>query len=355
MAKNSYVAYVSSYTVGSGTDYGIRVYDVDVKKGRMSEKEAVRITNSSYITISRSRKNLYSITDAGLESYSIGEDGSLSFLNEASIHGMRGCYLSCSRDDKYLFCAGYHDAKITVLSLKKSGAIGEITDEVYHKGLGMTAGRNFLPHVQCVKMTRDNKFLLACDLGMDRIIVYRFNHETGKLKEIDAIHSDQESAPRHMQFSKDGKYLYVVHEQSCQIGVYEYKLGKDDMPEFEEIQMISTTNEKDIHGNVASALTKSQDYKYFISSNVGENTVSVFTADQKTGLLTMNLCLPVAGQYPKDAILFPDNKHLVSLNHESNSMTFFAVDMEKGTLIMNGPEIKVDQPNCIIFHELGRA
>ncbi len=354
MSKSNYVAYVSSYTVGSKTDYGIRVYDVDVKKGRLYEKEAVKITNSSYITISRSRKYLYSITDSGLESYQIDADGGLTFLNEASIHGMRGCYLSTSRDDKYLFCAGYHDAKITVLKLKKNGAIGEITDEVYHKGLGMTAGRNFLPHVQCVKMTRDNKFLLACDIGMDRINVYRFNHEKGTLKEVDIIHSDQESAPRHIQFSKDGRFLYVVHEQSCQIGVYSYTLGKDDLPEFEEIQMIPTTDEKDLYGTVASTLTKSQDYKYFITSNVGENTVSVYTADQKSGLLEMNLCLPVSGSYPKDALLFPDNKHLVSLNHESNTMTFFSLDTKAGTLIMNGPEIAVDQPNCIIFLELNR-
>ena len=78
----------------------------------------------------------------------------------------------------------------------------------------------------------------------------------------------------------------------------------------------------------------------------------VYSIDKKSGLLSKIFCLPVSGDYPKDATLFPDNKHLVSLNHESNSMTFFNVDMEKGTLVMNGREMKVDRPNCIIFHKL---
>ena len=80
--------------------------------------------------------------------------------------------------------------------------------------------------------------------------------------------------------------------------------------------------------------------------------MDIFKVDKKTGLLKKVLGLPIAGEYPKDAALFPDNRHLVSLNHESNSMSFFKVDMAKKTLVMNGPEIKVDQPNCICFHKL---
>ena len=74
---------------------------------------------------------------------------------------------------------------------------------------------------------------------------------------------------------------------------------------------------------------------------------------EKTGLLTMLCCLPISGEYPKDAEFFPDNKFLVSLNHESNTMTFFHIDLEHGTMIMNGPAMKVNMPNCILFHKLG--
>lgn len=69
-------------------------------------------------------------------------------------------------------------------------------------------------------------------------------------------------------------------------------------------------------------------------------------------MLTKIFCLPVSGDYPKDAALFPDNRHLVSLNHESDTMTFFTVNVKDKTLVMNGKEIKVDRPNCIIFYKL---
>jgi 6-phosphogluconolactonase len=349
--KDKYVAYVSSYTSGLGSKYGIKIYDVDMKNGRFTEKQKVEITNSSYIGISHNKKTLYSITDAGVEAYHILPDGSLEFLNEASINGMRGCYLNMDQKDNYLLTAGYHDGKITILRLNKDGSIGEITDERYHKGLGTAAGRNHVPHVQCIKVSKDNKYLLAADLGMDRVNVYTLDIESGKIKEVDVIHCDQESSPRHMQFSKDGRFLYVCLEQKCGIEVYEY-LEKDGNPEFNKIQTLSNSDEADSIGVASSALTFSEDYTYLVSSTAGENNVIIYKVDKETGLLTKKIQLPIAGEYPKDAALFPDNKHLVSLNHESDSMTFFKVDPEAGTLVMNGPEIPVKRPNCIVFHKL---
>ena len=350
-SKDKYVAYVSSYTSGLGSKYGIRIYDVDLKKGRLTEKQKVEITNSSYIGISHDNKTLYSITDNGVEAYHILSDGSLEFINEASINGMRGCYLNEDQEDHFLVTAGYHDGKVTILRLNEDGSIGEITDERYHKGLGTAAGRNHVPHVQCIKVSKDNKFLLAADLGMDRINIYSFNTD-GKIKEVDVIHCDQESSPRHMQFSKEGRFLYVCLEQKCAIDVYEYTVDDNGLPEFNKIQEVSNSDESDIIGVSCSALTFSEDYNYLVSSTAGENNVIVYKVDKETGLLTKKIQLPVAGEYPKDAALFPDNKHLVSLNHESDSLTFFTVNMDKGTMVMNGPELKCSRPNCIVFHKL---
>jgi 6-phosphogluconolactonase len=135
------------------------------------------------------------------------------------------------------------------------------------------------------------------------------------------------------------------------IDVYTYE-ERDGNPEFEKIQTISTLNDYHAGGSAASALNISEDFKYMVSSNAGDNSAVIYKIDQTTGLLEKILCLPISGDYPKDAILFPDNKHLVSLNHESNTMTFFTVDLKKGLLVMNGKEIPVNQPNCIIFHKL---
>lgn len=349
MNKAKYVAYVSTYT--SGDNHGIKIFDVDMKNGRLIEKDEVEITNSSYVSISHNSKYLYSITDFGVEAYKIEKDGSLSVINSSTINGMRGCYLSTDYEDKFLFVAGYHDGKITVMKLNEDGSIKGIADEIFHKGWGSIAERNFRPHVNCVKMTRDNKYLCAADLGMDYVDVYRVDHNTGKLKLADIIRSEQESAPRHIKFSRDGSYLYIVHELKNYIDVYHYK-EENDNPEFEKIQTISTLNEYHAGGSAASALNLSMDFKYLYSSNAGDNSVIIYSIDQETGLLTKILCLPISGDYPKDVALFPDNRHLVSLNHESNTMTFFTVDMTKGLLVMNGKEIEVEQPNCIIFHKL---
>lgn len=350
MADGRYVAYVSSYTSGAADSYGIRIYDVDMEKGRLIGKKKVMITNSSYISVSHNKRTLYSITDAGVEAYHIEADGNLSMINKASINGMRGCYLNSDQKDEYLFCAGYHDGKVTVLRLEEDGTIGEITDEIYHKGLGMMAGRNHVPHVQCIKASKDNAYICAVDLGMDRINIYRLDHKTGKLKDADIIHCDQESSPRHLQFSRDGRFLYVVYEQKCAIDVFTYQ-NREGQPEFERIQTVFN-REKGVIGVASSALSFSEDEKYLVTSVAGENNVVVYAVDGETGLLTKSIDLPISGEYPKDAALFPDNRHLVSLNHESNTMTFFTTHFEEGIIVMNGPEMPVDRPNCIAFYRL---
>jgi 6-phosphogluconolactonase len=349
--KPQYVAYVSTYTTDNKDKFGIRIYDVDMEKGRLNEKDQVEITNSSYVTISHNQKYLYSITDFGVESYRILKGGDLEPINHSGINGMRGSYLSTDYTDRWLFVAGYHDGKITVLKLAEDGSIVGITDEVYHKGLGSIAERNFRPHVQCVKMTRDNKYLLAADLGMDHINVYSFDPVRGKIRQVYIIHSEIESAPRHIKFSKDGQFLYIVHELKNIIDVYHYT-DTNGEPDFEKIQTISTLNDYHASNSAASALSLSEDFNYLLSSNAGDNSVIIYRIDHKTGLLSKILCLPISGDYPKDVALFPDNRHLVSLNHESNTMTFFTVDLDKGLIVMNGKEMKVDQPNCIIFHKL---
>lgn len=349
MGKEKYVAYVSTYTMGD--NHGISIYDVDMEGGRFTLKDRVEITNSSYLTISHNRKWLYSITDFGVEAYEILPDGGLKTINVAGINGMRGHHLSTDYDDKFLFVAGWHDGKVTVLRVNEDGSVGEITDEVFHRGLGSIAERNFRPHVSCVKMTRDNHYLCVADLGMDHVKVYRLDNNTGKLLLADVIRSEVESAPRHIKFSKDGRFLYIVHELKNIIDVYTYR-EENNNPFFEKIQTITTVNNYHSTNAAASALNLSDDFQFLVSSNAGDNSAVMYRIEPETGMLTKIFCLPVSGEYPKDVMLFPDNKHLVSLNHESNTMTFFTVDAEKGLIVMNGREVKVAQPNCIIFHKL---
>lgn len=349
-SESKYVAYVSTYTMNE--DVGIHIYDVDEEKGFFTEIDSVKITNSSYLTMSHNRKYLYAITDNGVAGYEILEDGRLKFVNQASINGMRGCYLSTDYEDKFLFVAGYHDAKVTVLRLEDNGVIGEITDEIFNAGIGSIVERNFRPHVSCTKMTRDNKFLCVCDLGMDQVKIYRLDHVTGKLKMVDMIHSPQDSAPRYIKFHKNGKFAYVIHELGCTVDVYSYLVEKD-VPEFTKLATYKTSNESySTSSCIACAMKFSFDHGLLMCSNAGENSVAVYKIDDETGLLDKRFVLPISGDYPKDVAFFPDSKHIVSVNHESDSLSFFNLDLEKNVIVMNAPFVKVPKGNCVIMKRL---
>ena len=333
-----YMAYVGSYSY-TGKAKGITVFDVDVEKGTFKERCEMEVNNSSYVIASSDGKTLYSIADEGVVSFRILQNGALARLNSAPIRGMRGCHLCSDLEDKFIFVSGYHDGKTTILSL--------------NKGYGSVAERNFRPHVTCTRRMPDNKYVLSVDNGVDQVKIYRFNDKEQKMVQVDAIRCDLESAPRHFRFSRDGRFLYLMYELKNVIDVFTYETG-DRAPVIEKIQTISTTSTKN-PGNLtaACAMRMSWDEKYVYCTNAGENTVSIYSRDEETGLLSMICCLPISGEYPKDVAVFPDGKHIASINHDSGSISFFKVDYEKGLLVMSGRSIPVNEPNCCAIVKIG--
>jgi len=350
--KGMYMAYVGSYSY-TGSAKGITVYDVDVENGRFKERCQVEVDNSSYLVPSNDGKTLYSIADEGVVSFRIHENGSITRLNTANIRGMRGCHLSTDSEDKYLFVSGYHDGKATVMHLNPDGSIGDIAAGVYHKGLGSVAERTFRPHVSCCRMTPDRQFIMVADLGIDQVKVYRFSENDKELILVDTIPCDLESAPRHFIFSPDGKFIYLMYEVKNVIDVYTYETGKK-APVIEKIQTVSTTGKKKSQLTAACAIRFSSDAKYLFCGNAGDDTVSIYKRDEKTGMLEQITCLPISGEYPKDIAVFPDDKHIASFNHETGSITFFKVDYEAGLLVMSSKEVKVDEPNCCAIVKVGK-
>ena len=350
--KGKYMAYVGSYSY-TGKAKGITVFDVDVEAGTFKERCEVEVDNSSYVIASSDGKTLYSIADEGVVSFRILENGSLARLNSASIRGMRGCHLCTDKEDKYVFVSGYHDGKTTVLSLNPDGSVGNIVDGVFDKGYGSVAERNFRPHVTCTRRTPDGRFVMSVDNGIDQVRIYRFNERDNKLVQVDAIRCDLESAPRHFRFSNDGRFIYLMYELKNVIDVFTYETGERS-PVIEKIQTISTTSTpKPGNLTAACAMRLSMDGKYIYCTNAGENTVSIYSRDEQTGLLTMICCLPISGNYPKDVAIFPDGRHLASVNHDSGTLTFFSVDYEKGLLVMSGRAVEVNEPNCCAIVKIG--
>ncbi len=349
--KDRYVAYIGSYSY-IGKARGITICDVDVEKGILIPRDEVDVDNSSYVVSSADGKTLYSIADEGVVSFRIMEDGSLSRLNLANIRGMRGCQMAVDPDGKYLYVAGYHDGKATVMNLNPDGSIGSVAAGVYHKGLGSVAERTFRPHVSCVRMTPDKKYVMVADVGVDQLKVYRLNEIDATLVLVDTIPCDLESAPRHFIFSSDGRFMYLMYEVKNVIDVYTYETGAR-VPSLEKIQTISTTGEECSQQTAACAIRFDAEEKYLFCSNAGDNSISIYERNAETGLLSQLCCLPVSGDYPKDIMVFPDGKHVASINHETCTVTFFTVDYENGLLVMCARPVHVDEPNCCELVKLG--
>ena len=346
MENKKYVAYVGTYTHGSSK--GIQVYDVDVENGTLTERSEVEVRNSSHTALSKNGLFLYSIEDEGVAVFRRDANGDLERINSVDIDGMRGCFLSTDVAGKYLYVAGYHDGKVTVVHTHQDGRLGSLIDGVFHKGLGSVAERNFRPHVNCVRPTPDNKYLCAVDNGIDQVKIYRVNKLRNKLELVDILRCPRESGPRIIRFSDDGKFAYILFELSNEIRAYKYD-GSGKVPAFELIQTIETSAKKDVHDthNAASGLSLANDGKHLFCTTAGEDTVSMFERDEETGMLTRKFTLPISGEYPKDLVLLPDDKHLVLANHASNTLTTFTVDYEKNIIVMNGKPIKITEPNCI--------
>ncbi len=351
MSKEKYVAYVGTYTHGNSV--GIHIYDVDVEQGKMEEKKVVPINNPSHLTVSADGRFLYSIADEGVAAFKILPDGDLEPINEKWIGGMRGCYVEVDKENHYLFVGGYHDGRVTMMNLEEDGSIGEIADGIFHTGMGRSiADRNYRPHVNCVKLTPDEKYLCAVDGGLDQVKVYEIDYKNGKLKIADILREHLDSSPRMIRFSKEGTYAYVLCEETNAIDVYHYECTQEG-PQFEEIQSIPTVDEKEKAICGASDIEITQDGKYLFCSNAGVNSVVIYNIDEKTGKLEKISDSKISGNYPKTIAVLPDNKHFVSLNHDTNEITSFVMNYEKKCFLMEGKPISIDQPNCIYIHKLG--
>ncbi|MCR4842654.1 MAG: lactonase family protein [Eubacterium sp.] len=340
-----YAAYIGTYTTEDHR--GLHIMDLDEETGSFKEVKSLEIDNPAHLCVSTSGKYLYCTTDLGVASFKIKKDGDLEEMNQRWVGGLRGAHISTDRDDEFLFVAGYYDGRVTVMRLNPDGSVGDIAGAVFHKGMGRTVGRrNLEPHVNCVTITPDQKFLCAVDNGLDCIKVYDLNRKTGAIELADNVHMPMDTAPRHMLFSADGKYAYVICELTSEIFVYEYT-SDGKAPNFEKIQTIASHDPDDhsASAGVEIMISPDKDQKFVYTSNAGINTTSIFRRDPKTGLLTYVGGGMVGGHYPKTISIFPDQLHFASLNYDSDQVNFFKFVNNHQQFLECARPIKVSNPN----------
>lgn len=348
--SKKYVAYVGCYTF-FGQSKGIAILDVDVEKGCFYKRKEVSVNNSSYLTLSYDRHFLYSIVDEGISAFRILPDGDLEPINTASIRGMRTCYLTVDRENKYLITSGYHDGKMTILRLREDGGVGPIVSEIFNHGYGSVAERNFRPHITCAQFTPDQNFVCMVDMGVDSVRLYHLDRRTGDLHLEDIIHCELNSAPRYLQFTDDGRHMYMISQLKNYITAYNY-IPNENRPQFQLKQLVSTLPKNCDAINAAVALRFSHDFSHVFCTNAGDNSIAMYERDKESGLLYNQFILPVSGDYPKDLEIFPDDRHLVSVNHDSNSLTFFTLNYSKKLMVMCALPLRIDNPNCCKIAEL---
>ncbi len=342
---DKYVAYVGTYT--NEDKRGLHILDVDVDKGFMSERDVFIAENPSHLVASKDQRFLYATSDLGVISFRILDDGGLEELNKKWIGGIRGCFLSTDRANKYLFVAGYYDGRVTVMHLNDDGSVGEVADAVYHKGIGKTVGRrNIAPHVNCVMLTPDEKYLCAVDNGLDCVKIYEFDHGTGKIDLVNILHLPLDSAPRHMMFSRDGKYAYIIDEMNSMVEVCEYR-DTEEGPYLERQQSIPSSDPEENEPSAGSELIMTPGQDYLICSNAGIDTVTIFKRNDKDGRLTFMGDGMVGGNYPKSLGMFPDGKHFVSLNYDSNELSFFHFANGHECFLECAKPLPINNPNSM--------
>lgn len=342
------VMYVGSYT--NESENGLHIFDVDKENGKLKIRKTVCASNSSYITLAHTKPVLYSVTDIGVAAYKIEEDGDLNKLNEESTRAMRGCCLDMDSEDKYIFVGGYHDGKITMMSVNEDGSVGEVLDTKHHKNAGNGTDRMSMGHVCCVKVTPDDKHLCAVDSGLEQVKIYKIDKDLEQMLLIDILRCELDSEPVRMEFSSDGKYAYLLSESKKQITVYEYNCD-DGYPSFNLIQKITTVGEYHTTASAACSLTINKSGRFLTASNDGDNTVSLYEIE-KGGTLIPYCVLPISGKYPKDVVFSCDNKYLYSINHDENTITMFLIDFQKKLFTMCAKPEKIDSPNSAILLNL---
>ena len=329
---------------------GIYVYDFNPETAEFKLKNTTeKIVNPSYLSVSPDNKFVYSVNESGKESTISAfkfnaKSGKLDLLNKQNSKGADPCYLI--NDSKNVIAANYSGGTISVFKRKSDGSLAEASQVIQHEGKSINTKRQESAHVHMVKFSPDKKFVLANDLGTDRIYVYQYHPDSDKeiLKFKDTIAIKTGSGPRHLTFSNDGKFIYLLQELDGTLTVFAYNDGK-----FRKIQETTVVQNQFKGENSAAAIQISEDNKFLYATNRGEaNTISVFEINAK-GKLAHKQTISTNGKGPRDFTIVPGGKFVLVAHQYTNDVVIFKRDQTSGELTDSGKKIQLCAPVNLIF------
>lgn len=364
-------AYVGSYTSaidGGANGQGIYRFERDPRSGALGGRKLVAKTpNPSWIVVHPSKKYLYAINEiVDQESGSVSAfaidptTGDLTALNVVSSEGRGPAHMSLDGSGKYAFVANYAGGTIAVLPIEDDGRLGAAVD--VHRDIGSVGARSATnappgsfaisghdaPHAHMIAADPANRFVLSVDLGQDRIYIYHFDRNSGKLSPSETapfVSFPPGDGPRHFVFHPNGQWIYALGEESSTIALFYY----DAMRGVLKLQQTISSLPKGFAGtNFTSEVVIFPDGRFLYAANRLHDTIAICAIDDSGGLTYVGE-VSTMGDYPRHCTFDPAGEFFYVSNQRSDDITCFKMNRQTGSLSFTGQYTAVGTPAMMAF------
>ena len=357
--SDSVLLYVGTYSDGTGSE-GIYLVRLDLRSGAPSLVGSYDGgTNPSFLAIHPNGRLLYAVNEmethngsatGAVSAFAIARDtGALTRLNEQPSEGGAPCYVSVDRSGRAVLVANYAGGSVALLPIQAGGALGATTDVAKHHGVGPNAARQEAPHAHCIMPDPSNRFALAADLGIDRVLVYRVDLDAGALRHVergDAVMRPG-SGPRHLAFHPKLPLVFVANELDSTVTTLRFDRGSGAL---KPLRTQSTLPAGWTGVNYPADIHVASTGRALYVSNRGHNSLAVFSVADSTGALALEQVVSTSGDWPRNFTLDPTGRWLLVANQRSGSIIVFARDPKGGRLTPTAQRLAIPSPVCLRFH-----
>jgi len=356
-APKSYLVYVGTYT--GPTSRGIYAFRFDVATGQSTSLGLVAETpNPSFLAIAPGGRFLYAANEVSdyqgeksgaVSAYAIdGKSGKLTFLNQVPSGGAGPCHVTLDKTGKYVLVANYDTGSVAVFPVLKDGKLGEASSVVQHSGHGADPKRQKGPHAHEIELSSDNRFAIAADLGLDELLVYKFDAAKGTLTANDPPFGkvDPGAGPRHFAFHPGSRFVYVTNEMTSTATGFSYNAARGTLS---KLKSVSTLPEGFKGNNDTAELEMHPDGGFFYVSNRGHDSIALFAVDPATGAHRFVETVSTGGKTPRNFAIDPTGTYLFAANQESDNIVIFKIDQKTGHLTPTGQVLAAPSPVCVSF------
>ena len=351
--------YFGTYT--GAQSKGIYVSRLDLSTGNLSAPVlAAEIASPSFLAIHPHHQFLYAVNEisnfsgdksGAVSSFSIDATaGKLTLLNQKTSGGDGPCHLDLDKSGKFVLVANYGGGSIETLRIRDDGSLTDPSAFIQHKGSSVNPQRQEGPHAHYITTDPANRFALACDLGLDKVLVWQFGASDGILVPNDPPSASVKpgSGPRHLAFHPIGRFAYVINELFCTVTAFSYDEARGELKELQTISSLPA--DETVKPNYSTAEIEVHPSGNFLyGSNRGHNTIVVYAIAKKSGKLTLVEHQSTQGKTPRGFSIDPTGQYLLAGNQDSNTVVVFRINPKSGCLTPAGKSIEVGAPVCVKF------